>query len=96
MRDLKAEPEAIHTIADQVEAESTAIGETLSGFTADTRALAAGWTGAAHDAFAGAAATWHRDMTTRNEMLDALAQAMRTAADAYEQADAAVARIWSL
>jgi WXG100 family type VII secretion target len=96
MSDVRAEPEAMDAIAAQVSDEVTAISGTLDGFAAGVNVLAAGWSGQAHDAFDAAYTGWHRDMTAQHDLLDAAAHALRTAADAYDRADRAVARIWSL
>lgn len=96
MADLTAEPGRMDGLAGRVDAAATGVARDVDGLATAAGVLGERWTGAAQEAFAAAHAGWTGQMTHLEEVLAAAAQAVRTASAAYERADEAVARAWSL
>ena len=96
MNGYKVEPTTVDTAGADLRAASEAIAghtRTLAGASSALRTL---WTGSASDAFGSAQDGWQAEIHGMVTAAGLLSTALQESADAYERADRAVARAWSI
>jgi WXG100 family type VII secretion target len=96
MTDITVTPDRVDATAAAIDAGAKGIEAELLALQGGERQLLGGWTGDAADAYESAQDRWLAQMKTVAGVAHAAAEAARTAATAYRDADDAVGRAWGL
>jgi len=96
MTDITVKPDRVDSTAAAIDAGAKGIETQLQTLRGSERLLLGGWTGDAADAYEVAQDRWIDQMTTVAGVAHTAAEAARTAATAYRDADDAVGRSWGL
>ncbi|MDF2491558.1 MAG: family type secretion target [Microbacterium sp.] len=96
MADITVKPDRVDSTAAAVESGAAGIESQLQILQGAERQLLGAWTGDAATAYQGAQDDWVAQMRTLAGVARAAADAARTAAAAYRDADDAVGRAWGV
>ncbi|WDG19396.1 WXG100 family type VII secretion target [Microbacterium sp. Clip185] len=96
MTDISVRPEHVESTGSVVDEGASGIAQQVQALDNARSQLLGQWTGDAADAYATAQAGWIRDMSVLAEVGHRAAEAARTAAEAYIDADNAVGRLWGI
>lgn len=91
MSDLRVTPEALHSAAGRLRAESARIDATLGGLDAEVSRLRGQWEGMAQVAYNNAQHQWSATLEQMRDVLQRIANATDSIADDYVSADRASA-----
>ncbi|PKI92941.1 hypothetical protein CW368_01180 [Actinomycetales bacterium SN12] len=96
MTDYSVTPPLVQTLGSALDGSASSIHSSLSALSARAGALAGQWRGDAADAYQARQADWSQEMAAHARALQAAAEAARTAAEVYADADERVGRLWSI
>jgi WXG100 family type VII secretion target len=96
MTSFSIQPDSLVETASSIDAAAERTAAETATLASARDMLLGGWEGDAADAYASQQARWLTDMTRLAGVGRAAADAARTAAQAYRDADDAVGRAWSL
>lgn len=96
MTDYSVTPPLVRSLGSALEGVATGIHGGLDALSASAGALSGQWRGDAADAYQASQAGWTQQMTAHTRALEHAAEAARTAAEAYADADERVGRLWSI
>ncbi|OAN40990.1 WXG100 family type VII secretion target [Microbacterium sp. H83] len=96
MTDYSVEPPQVEALGAALEAAASGIEDRLSGLSRAAGTLAGQWQGDASTAYQGRQSGWLQEMGAHAAALHGAADAARTAAEAYRNADDRVGALWSI
>lgn len=96
MRDLTVDPRRLDSTAVELQQRAQEFARVLTALKSEARTLTGRWEGRAQGAFVGAYTRWDSDIETYSRTLFEAAAAARDAAQAYAEADSAVASLWQI
>lgn len=96
MSDLSVTPASVESLSASVDASSSEIEGQLATLRGAKHQLLGAWIGEAANAYSSAQDEWLQQMQTLAGVAHAAAEAARTAATAYREADEAVGKAWGL
>lgn len=89
---IEVDPESMESSLERLRTIAGDLQSELDHLTHHLDVLSSQWSGAAHDAYREAQINWNESMGVSKETLDAAANMLAQAIDAYKQAESSVIR----